>query len=254
VILDLKGSDFNYTYQTPPASPSNMSRRSSISSYQCGSVRHVPSLDSISCAVDGVHLQPSSPYLLYGCDESGRSLSEGNSPSRLSRRGSRGRYGSTADYGRHVSRRDMTTDAVGSTNQLASAGGPENGLLAPPHNTCVHQGERARAMSASGKSCSARDQLMLGGLNSDAPRSSRDSLHCSSGYSTQTTTPSCSEDTIHTHSEFHIQLLGPKVSSMLKTSLNLNWTYCRKSRTITGCSSCMNLLFFTWLGCYRYYY
>ncbi|XP_047203909.1 protein MTSS 1 isoform X5 [Girardinichthys multiradiatus] len=105
VILDLKGSDFNYTYQTPPASPSNMSRRSSISSYQCGSVRHVPSLDSISCAVDGVHLQSSS----------------------------------------------------------------------------------------------ARDQLMLGGLNSDAPTSSRESLHCSSGYSTQTTTPSCSEDTIHTH-------------------------------------------------------
>ncbi|XP_047203907.1 protein MTSS 1 isoform X3 [Girardinichthys multiradiatus] len=207
VILDLKGSDFNYTYQTPPASPSNMSRRSSISSYQCGSVRHVPSLDSISCAVDGVHLQPSSPYLLYGCDESGRSLSEGNSPSRLSRRSSRGCYGSTADYGRHaaqsrrVSRRDMTTDAVGSTNQLASAGtgGPENGLLPPPHNTYVHQGERARAMSASGKSSSARDQLMLGGLNSDAPTSSRESLHCSSGYSTQTTTPSCSEDTIHTH-------------------------------------------------------
>ncbi|MEQ2178489.1 hypothetical protein GOODEAATRI_014550 [Goodea atripinnis] len=168
----------------------------------------------------------------------------------------------------------VVLDAVGSTNQLASAGsgGPENGLLAPPHNTYVHQGERARAMSASGKpallddpmnlevwiratertcfyvstigwfcdqtkisssfkaaevlllrkpvytkarllclflnrllllqSCSARDQLMLGGLNSDAPRSSRDSLHCSSGYSTQTTTPSCSEDTIHTHTDY----------------------------------------------------
>ncbi|XP_059186210.1 LOW QUALITY PROTEIN: protein MTSS 1 [Centropristis striata] len=59
VILDLKGSDFNYSYQTPPASPSNtLSRKSSISSnYQSGSVRHVPSLDSISCAVDGVHIQ-----------------------------------------------------------------------------------------------------------------------------------------------------------------------------------------------------
>ncbi|KAF7652655.1 hypothetical protein LDENG_00093830 [Lucifuga dentata] len=153
VILDLKGSDFSYTYQTPPASPSNtLSRKSSISSnYQYGSVRHVPSLDSISCAVDGTHIQ----------------------------------------------------DAVGSTNQLASggSGGPENGLLAPPHNAYTHHGERARAMSASGKSCSARDQLALtlGALNSDAPRSSRDSLHCSSGYSTQTTTPSCSEDTIHTH-------------------------------------------------------
>ncbi|XP_061147216.1 protein MTSS 1 isoform X3 [Syngnathus typhle] len=145
VILDLKGSDFSYTYQTPPASPSNtLSRKSSVSSYQSGSVRHVPSLDSISCAVDGVHIQ----------------------------------------------------DAVGSTNQLASAGlSGENGLLAPPHS------ERARAMSTSGQSCSARDQLALtlGALTADAPRSSRDSLHCSSGYSTQTTTPSCSEDTIHTH-------------------------------------------------------
>ncbi|XP_054472975.1 protein MTSS 1 isoform X2 [Anoplopoma fimbria] len=155
VILDLKGSDFNYSYQTPPASPSNtMSRKSSISSnYQSGSVRHVPSLDSISCAVDGVHIQ----------------------------------------------------DAVGSNLQLAAggSGGAENGLLAPPLSIYSH-GERARAMSVSGKSCSARDQLALtlGALNSDAPRSSRDSLHCSSGYSTQTTTPSCSEDTIHTHIDY----------------------------------------------------
>ncbi|XP_029358266.1 protein MTSS 1 isoform X2 [Echeneis naucrates] len=156
VISDLKGSDFSYTYQTPPASPSStLSRKSSISSnYQSGSVRHVPSLDSISCAVDGVHIQ----------------------------------------------------DGLGSTNQMAAGGGggPENGLLAPPYNAYTHHAERARAMSASGKSCSARDQLALtlGVLNSDAPRSSRDSLHCSSGYSTQTTTPSCSEDTIHTHIDY----------------------------------------------------
>ncbi|XP_026203381.1 protein MTSS 1 isoform X2 [Anabas testudineus] len=155
VILDVKGSDFNYTYQTPPASPSStMSRKSSISSnYTSGSVRHVPSLDSISCAVDGIHIQ----------------------------------------------------DAVGSNNQLAAGGGgAENGLMPPPHNAYMNHGERARAMSASSKSCSARDQLALtlGALNSDAPRSSRDSLHCSSGYSTQTTTPSCSEDTIHTHIDY----------------------------------------------------
>ncbi|XP_078803924.1 protein MTSS 1 isoform X1 [Oryzias latipes] len=206
VILDLKGSDFNYVYQTPPASPSNtLSRKSSISSYQSGSVRHVPSLDSISCAVDGLHLQrPSSPYLLYGCDESGRSLSEGNSPSRLGRPGSRGRsaagHGHRPSQSRRVSRRDVTSEAVASTNQMGP-GGPENGLLPPAHNSYALPGERARAMSASGKSCSARDQLALtlGALNSDAPRSSRDSLHCSSGYSTQTTTPSCSEDTIHSH-------------------------------------------------------
>uniref|UniRef100_A0A665X9L0 Protein MTSS 2-like n=1 Tax=Echeneis naucrates TaxID=173247 RepID=A0A665X9L0_ECHNA len=128
VISDLKGSDFSYTYQTPPASPSStLSRKSSISSnYQSGSVRHVPSLDSISCAVDGVHIQVTHTY----------------------------------------------------THR-------QNDL-----------------------SCSARDQLALtlGVLNSDAPRSSRDSLHCSSGYSTQTTTPSCSEDTIHTHNADSISL------------------------------------------------
>uniref|UniRef100_A0A8D3DA46 MTSS I-BAR domain containing 1 n=1 Tax=Scophthalmus maximus TaxID=52904 RepID=A0A8D3DA46_SCOMX len=124
VISDLKGSDFNYAYQTPPASPSStMSRKSSISSnYQSGSVRHVPSLDSISCAVDGLHIQP----------------------------------------------------------------------------------------------CSARDQLALtlGALNSDAQRSSRDSLHCSSGYSTQTTTPSCSEDTIHSHIDYESISLHGDVDSI----------------------------------------
>lgn len=168
VILDLKGSDFNYTYQTPPASPSSsLSRKSSISSnYQCGSVRHVPSLDSISCTVDG-HIQ----------------------------------------------------DSMGSTNQLCSTGGggvaTENGLLAPPHNAYGHPGERARAMSASGKSCSAREQLALtlGALHSDTSRSSRDSLHCSSGYSTQTTTPSCSEDTIHSHVDYESISLHGDVDS-----------------------------------------
>ncbi|KAM9799079.1 protein MTSS 1 isoform 1-T1 [Syngnathus typhle] len=200
VILDLKGSDFSYTYQTPPASPSNtLSRKSSVSSYQSGSVRHVPSLDSISCAVDGVHIQQRScRYLPMGSAENGRSLSEGSAPSRARQVGRArcGYAGRRPPPGRRVSRRDMTTDAVGSTNQLASAGlSGENGLLAPPHS------ERARAMSTSGQSCSARDQLALtlGALTADAPRSSRDSLHCSSGYSTQTTTPSCSEDTIHTH-------------------------------------------------------
>uniref|UniRef100_A0A3P9KQB7 MTSS I-BAR domain containing 1 n=1 Tax=Oryzias latipes TaxID=8090 RepID=A0A3P9KQB7_ORYLA len=241
VILDLKGSDFNYVYQTPPASPSNtLSRKSSISSYQSGSVRHVPSLDSISCAVDGLHLQrSSSPYLLYGCDESGRSLSEGNSPSRLGRPGSRGRsaagHGHRPSQSRRVSRRDVTSEAVASTNQMGP-GGPENGLPPPAHNSYAPPGERARAMSASGKSCSARDQLALtlGALNSNAPRSSRDSLHCSSGYSTQTTTPSCSEDTIHSHVDYEsISLHGDADSiSFHQLSHAINQSDFDKSSTI----------------------
>ncbi|XP_016092095.1 MTSS1-like protein isoform X3 [Sinocyclocheilus grahami] len=148
VILDLKGSDYSYSYQTPPASPSNtLSRKSSISSNYT-SVRHVPSLDSISSAVDGLHL-----------------------------------------------RAPDTTQEKGQNSP-----GTENGTSMPPlHKVYSGHEERARALSTLGKPQSAREQLALalgGGLNSEAPRTSRDSLHCSSGYSTQTTTPSCSEDTI----------------------------------------------------------
>ncbi|XP_059426486.1 protein MTSS 1-like isoform X3 [Carassius carassius] len=143
VILDLKGSDYSYSYQTPPASPSNtLSRKSSISSNYT-SVRHVPSLDSISSAVDGLHLR---------------------------------------------------------APEATQEKGTENGTSMPPLLKAYsgHE-ERARTLSISDKPQSAREQLALtlgGGFNSEAPRTSRDSLHCSSGYSTQTTTPSCSEDTI----------------------------------------------------------
>ncbi|XP_050968208.1 LOW QUALITY PROTEIN: protein MTSS 1 [Labeo rohita] len=189
VILDLKGSDYSYSYQTPPASPSNtLSRKSSISSNYT-SVRHVPSLDSISSAVDGLHLRAPdatqrsrSPLLLVGGEEGTRSLSEGNSPT-IPRTGHRGQ---------HLRHR--------STEKGQISPGTENGTSMPPlHKAYSGHEERARALSTSGKPQSAREQLALtlgGGLNSEAPRTSRDSLHCSSGYSTQTTTPSCSEDTI----------------------------------------------------------
>ncbi|XP_014021332.1 protein MTSS 2 isoform X3 [Salmo salar] len=145
VILDLKGSDYSYSYQTPPASPSNtLSRKSSIS-------RYVPSLDSIATSVDGIHL----------CLPSIDPAQELSGP---------------------------WSAQIGP--------GTENGTaMPPPHNSYTQHGERARTMSTSGKLA----LTLGGGLNSEAPHTSRDSLHCSSGYSTQTTTPSCSEDTIPFH-------------------------------------------------------
>uniref|UniRef100_A0A8P4G671 MTSS I-BAR domain containing 1 n=1 Tax=Dicentrarchus labrax TaxID=13489 RepID=A0A8P4G671_DICLA len=140
VILDLKGSDFNYTYQTPPASPSNtLSRKSSISSHR-------------------------------------------------------------------VSRRDMTTVRK-NYNYLHSSQPEHRPVFLPCCNRLSSIGfslTPSHITSHRFTSCSARDQLALtlGALNSDGQRSSRDSLHCSSGYSTQTTTPSCSEDTIHTHIDY----------------------------------------------------
>uniref|UniRef100_A0A665X9C7 Protein MTSS 2-like n=1 Tax=Echeneis naucrates TaxID=173247 RepID=A0A665X9C7_ECHNA len=96
-------------------------------------------------------------------------------------------------------------------------------------------------------SCSARDQLALtlGVLNSDAPRSSRDSLHCSSGYSTQTTTPSCSEDTIHTHIDYEsISLHGDSdfdKSSTIPRNSDLSLQY-RKFAQSKRPSSTVSLL------------
>lgn len=55
------------------------------------------------------------------------------------------------------------------------------------------------AATRQGEEMEACEELALAlsrGLQLDTQRSSRDSLQCSSGYSTQTTTPCCSEDTI----------------------------------------------------------
>lgn len=46
------------------------------------------------------------------------------------------------------------------------------------------------------EACEELALVLSRGLQLDTQRSSRDSLQCSSGYSTQTTTPCCSEDTI----------------------------------------------------------
>ncbi|XP_057193706.1 protein MTSS 1 isoform X2 [Triplophysa rosa] len=209
VILDLKSSDYSYTYQTPPASPSNtLSRKSSISSTYT-SVRHVPSLDSISSAVDGLHLRPPdvtqrsrSPLLLPGGEEGARSHSSSPTILRTARRGPHPRH--------------RSTDQSGINSQPwqgPNAPGTENGTsMPPPHKVYGGHEERSRTLSTSSKPQTGRDQLTLGlggGLNSEAPRTSRDSLHCSSGYSTQTTTPSCSEDTIPSQHDYdYISLHG----------------------------------------------
>ncbi|XP_023651166.1 protein MTSS 1 isoform X2 [Paramormyrops kingsleyae] len=237
VILDLKGSD--YSYQTPPASPSNtMSRKSSISSnYQSTSVRHVPSLDSISSAVDGIHLRPPSAHLpepgqrapsqrgppqrapspMLRCEgwEGPRAPSEGGTgtmarPGTGTRRSAVSSCGSAPGCQRPRQEQGMMNNVAPRPGQ----GGPtaENGTgVPPPYGAYPHHGERTRALSTSSKPQTAREQLALtlsSGLNSEAPHTSHDSLHCSSGYSTQTTTPSCSEDTIPSHDYDYISLHG----------------------------------------------
>ncbi|KAJ8013369.1 hypothetical protein DPEC_G00052550 [Dallia pectoralis] len=59
VILDLKGSDCNWSYQTPPSSPSTMSRSSS----RCSSLNSINSSDSRSSDTSQSH--PPSPGYRY---------------------------------------------------------------------------------------------------------------------------------------------------------------------------------------------
>ncbi|XP_068528727.1 protein MTSS 1 isoform X5 [Anas acuta] len=78
-------------------------------------------------------------------------------------------------------------------------GGAQSGPPAP-----AEEAQRPRSMTVStatrqGEEMESCEELALAltrGLQLDTQRSSRDSLQCSSGYSTQTTTPCCSEDTI----------------------------------------------------------
>ncbi|XP_070333132.1 protein MTSS 1 isoform X5 [Odocoileus virginianus] len=82
-----------------------------------------------------------------------------------------------------------------------SGGGPTAAGGAP---ATTEEAQRPRSMTVSaatrpGEEVEACEELALAlsrGLQLDTQRSSRDSLQCSSGYSTQTTTPCCSEDTI----------------------------------------------------------
>ncbi|XP_032861640.1 protein MTSS 1 isoform X11 [Tyto alba] len=78
-------------------------------------------------------------------------------------------------------------------------GGAQSGPPAPPEDAQRPRSMTVSAATRQGEEMEACEELALAltrGLQLDTQRSSRDSLQCSSGYSTQTTTPCCSEDTI----------------------------------------------------------
>ncbi|XP_045060785.2 protein MTSS 1 isoform X3 [Desmodus rotundus] len=260
VILDLKGSDYSWSYQTPPSSPSTtMSRKSSV----CSSLNSVNSSDSRS---SGSHSH--SPSSHYRCRSS--NLAQ-QAPVRLSSVSSHDSGFISQDAFQSKSPSPMPPEAP---NQLSngfshyslsseSHVGPVGASLFPhclpasrllPRVTSVHlpdyahyytigpgmfpssqipswkrrkekrepdpsgggtaavggapaaaeEAQRPRSMTVSaasrpGEEMEACEELALAlsrGLQLDTQRSSRDSLQCSSGYSTQTTTPCCSEDTI----------------------------------------------------------
>ncbi|XP_032982765.1 protein MTSS 1 isoform X16 [Rhinolophus ferrumequinum] len=211
VILDLKGSDYSWSYQTPPSSPSTtMSRKSSVCS-----LNSVNSSDSRS---SGSHSH--SPSSHYRCRSS--NLAQ-QAPVRLSSVSSHDSGFISQDAFQSKSPSPMPPEAPTQdwakpgpydqplVNTLQrrkekrepdpSGGGPTAAGGAP---AAAEEAQRPRSMTVSaatrpGEEMEACEELALAlsrGLQLDTQRSSRDSLQCSSGYSTQTTTPCCSEDTI----------------------------------------------------------
>ncbi|XP_048384962.1 protein MTSS 1-like isoform X5 [Stegostoma tigrinum] len=252
VIIDLKGSDYNWTYQTPPSSPSTtMSRKSSVcsslnsvnssDSRSSGSHSHSPTshyryrssnqpqqvpmrLSSVSSHDSGFMSQDAfqskspSPMPPEGTNQNSsssasseasetcQSVSECSSPTSVSSGSTMGAWASTEkDWARpgpydqpgvntlprrkdSEQRRDVEAKTPVSVGQ----------------NVQIEEAQRTRSMTVStasrqGEEAESHEELALAlsrGLQLDTQRSSRDSLQCSSGYSTQTTTPCCSEDTI----------------------------------------------------------
>uniref|UniRef100_A0ABM5GCP1 Protein MTSS 1 isoform X15 n=1 Tax=Pogona vitticeps TaxID=103695 RepID=A0ABM5GCP1_9SAUR len=209
VILDLKGSDYGWSYQTPPSSPSTtMSRKSSV----CSSLNSVNSSDSRS---SGSHSHSPSSHYRYRSSNLPQ-----QAPMRLSSVSSHDSGFMSQDAFQSKSPSPMPPEAPNQdwakpgpydqpmVNTLQrrkekregdSAAGAPSGTPVP-----VEEAQRPRSMTVStaprqGEEMEACEELALAlsrGLQLDTQRSSRDSLQCSSGYSTQTTTPCCSEDTI----------------------------------------------------------
>ncbi|XP_068011668.1 protein MTSS 1 isoform X10 [Melanerpes formicivorus] len=248
VILDLKGSDYSWSYQTPPSSPSTtMSRKSSVCSLNSvnssdsrssGSHSHSPSshyryrssnlpqqapmrLSSVSSHDSGFMSQDafqskspspmppeapnqnSSSSASSEASETCQSVSECSSPTSVSSGSTMGAWASTdkdwAKPGPYDQPMVNTLQRRKEKREPDLNGGAQSGPAAAPEEAQRPRSMTVSAATRQGEEMEACEELTLAltrGLQLDTQRSSRDSLQCSSGYSTQTTTPCCSEDTI----------------------------------------------------------
>ncbi|XP_055065521.2 protein MTSS 1 isoform X14 [Misgurnus anguillicaudatus] len=251
VIHDLKGSDYSWSYQTPPSSPSTtMSRKSSMCSLNSvnssdsrssGSHSHSPSphyryrsstlpqqaparLSSISSHDSGFisqdAFQSKSPSPMPSesapqttsssassdASETCQSISECSSPTSIGSGGaascSEKDWAKPGPYDQpmvNTLRRKKEPKEIVDANSTSNGTVPSSQPImasSPPEDA---QGARSMTVVPKVDDMEVHEELTLAltrGLHLDTQRSSRDSLQCSSGYSTQTTTPCCSEDTI----------------------------------------------------------
>ncbi|XP_059390370.1 protein MTSS 2 isoform X3 [Carassius carassius] len=242
VIKDLKGSDYSWSYQTPPSSPSSSGSRkssmcssvnsahSSASRSSGGSQTHSPSsscryrslaqplttaahrLSSVSSHDSGfisqdanVYSKPPSPMpsditsqkssssASSEASETCQSVSECGSPTTdWSKVGS-----SELPLASTLQRRKEPLDRLREAETSPQSQG-YSGMHSEDHQRPRMNPATTAAKHGEEVSPAASDLAMVltRGLSMEQQKSSRDSLQYSSGYSTQTTTPSCSEDTI----------------------------------------------------------
>ncbi|XP_059322515.1 protein MTSS 1 isoform X6 [Ammospiza nelsoni] len=209
VILDLKGSDYSWSYQTPPSSPSTtMSRKSSV----CSSLNSVNSSDSRS---SGSHSHSPSSHYRYrssnlpqqapmrlssvSSHDSGfmsQDAFQSKSPSPMPPEAPNQDWAKPGPYDQPVVN---TLQRRKDKREPDASGAAPSGAPATPEEPQRPRSMTVSAATRQGEEMEACEELALAlsrGLQLDTQRSSRDSLQCSSGYSTQTTTPCCSEDTI----------------------------------------------------------
>ncbi|XP_067365640.1 protein MTSS 1-like isoform X5 [Channa argus] len=214
VIVDLKGSECTWSYQTPPSSPSTtVSRKSSM----CSSLNSVNSSDSRS---SGSHCHsPTSHFRYRASSSSSSSVLPQQTPARLSSVSSHDSGFISQDAFQSKSPSPMPPE----TSQDWAKPGPYD---QPVVNTLKRSKDKRETTDPSshhsaevtvpgeepqrvkGGHClispkqedrEAHEELaraLARGLQLDIHGSSRDSLQGSSGYSSQTNTPCCSEDTI----------------------------------------------------------
>nr|XP_015224033.1 PREDICTED: MTSS1-like protein isoform X12 [Lepisosteus oculatus] len=213
VIKDLKGSDYSWSYQTPPSSPSSSgSRKSSMCSLAQPPPGGAQRLSSVSSHDSGfisqdaaVYSKPPSPMpsditsqkssssASSEASETCQSVSECSSP--------------TSDWSKPgpydqplvstLQRRKEPIERLRESEQGPPPPGyaglhpedPQRTRMTPATIAAKHGEEVSPAASDLA-------MVLTRGLSMEHQKSSRDSLQYSSGYSTQTTTPSCSEDTI----------------------------------------------------------
>ncbi|XP_048403046.2 protein MTSS 2 isoform X9 [Stegostoma tigrinum] len=229
VIKDLKGSDYSWSYQTPPSSPSSSSsRKSSMCSLAhpaSASTRlsSVSSHDSGFVSQDAMYSKPPSPMpsditsqkssssASSEASETCQSVSECSSPTSVSSSSTTGAWsGGEKDWSKpgpydqptvntlqrrkEAVERYREAEAVSGTVVYAGIGVDE---IQRPRMTAASLAAKVQYHGEE-ISTAASDLAMVltRGLSLEHQKSSRDSLQYSSGYSTQTTTPSCSEDTI----------------------------------------------------------